>query len=284
MTKGNNNLLTEQQVSEFNQNGLLIVKSFYNLEQEIEPIQYRIYQIIGIVIHKYQLPINQLSFSPDTFEFGYLDLINFDRKIGGEIYDAIKQIPEFVRLVASESHCKLVSQLRQTNLPGIAAGGYGIRIDNPCEEKYRAPWHQDYPAQFRSLDGLVFWSSLVPVTYSLGPVDFCLQSHHDGLVRVHTKDPKNPEKSGAYALILENEENLINRYECVSPESNPGDLIIIDFLTIHRSGLNTGERARWSMQMRYFNFNDSTGIKLGWPGSFATAKNINNVHPELFLN
>ena len=265
MIKGNNNLLTEQQMSEFNQNGLLVVKSFYNLEQEIDPIQYRIYQIIEIVIRKYQLPINLLPFAPDTFDYGYLDLINFDRKIGGEIYDAIKQIPEFIRLVASESHCKLVSQLRQTNLPGIAAGGYGIRIDNPCEEKYRAPWHQDYPAQFRSLDGIVFWSSLVPVTYCLGPVEFCL-------------------KSGAYALILENEENLINRYERVSHESNPGDLIIIDFLTIHRSGLNTGERARWSMQMRYFNFNDSTGIKLGWPGSFATATNINNVHPELFLN
>ena len=104
MIKGNSNLLTEQQMSEFNQNGLLVVKSFYNLEQEIEPIQYRIYKIIGIVIHKYQLPINQLPFSPDTFDCVYLDLINLDRKIGGEIYDAIKQIPEFIRLVASESH------------------------------------------------------------------------------------------------------------------------------------------------------------------------------------
>ncbi len=277
-------LLTQEQVDKFYQNGFILLDSFYDLKQDIEPIQYGIYKIIHILIDKYRLSINKLPFSPETFDFGYQQLISHNRSIGGEVYDAVKQIPAFMRLVASPLHESLVAQLRQTDMAGIAAGGYGIRIDNPFEEKYRAPWHQDYPAQFRSLDGLVFWSSLIPVTTELGPVEFCLGSHKDGLVPVYTKDPKNPEKSGAYSLILENEQDLITRYQRVAPLSKPGDLIIIDFLTLHASSFNKGKRSRWSIQMRYFNFHDTTGIKIGWKGSFASGRDIKEVHPELILD
>ncbi len=278
----NPNLLTAEQVEEFNLNGVLILKSFYNLTTEIEPIQYAIYCIISILIVKYQLSIQQLPFSSNNFDSGYQELIAYERQIGGEVYDAIKQIPGFIRLVASAHHDAIFSQLRQTDLPGVAAAGYGIRIDNPLEEKYRAPWHQDYPAQFRSLDGLVFWSSLVPITQSLGPVEFCIGSHQHGLAPVSTNDPKNPDKSGAYALTIKNEENLIASYPHLAPLTQPGDLIIIDFLTLHRSGINISTRSRWSMQLRYFNFTEPTGIKIGWKGSFAAGVKVEEVHPELF--
>lgn len=277
-------LLTQEQLETFNQNGFIVLPSFYDLKQDIEPIQYGIYKIIGILIDKYQLSTNKLPFSPENFDFGYQQLISHNRSIGGEVYDAIKQIPAFIRLVASPLHESLFAQLRQTDMTGIAAGGYGIRIDNPFEEKYRAPWHQDYPAQFRSLDGLVFWSSLIPITRELGPVEFCLGSHKDGLVPVYTKDSKNSEKSGAYSLILENEQDLITRYQRIAPLSKPGDLIIIDFLTLHASSFNKGKRSRWSMQIRYFNFHDTTGIKIGWKGSFASGIDIKEVHPELILD
>ena len=278
----NINLLTIDQIEEFHLNGVLILRSFYDLTTEIEPIQYAIHRIIAILIKKYQLPIQQLPFSRESFDSGYQELIAYDRQIGGEVYDAIKQIPGFIRLVASTNHDTIFSQLRQSDLPGVAAAGYGIRIDNPLEDKYRAPWHQDYPAQLRSLDGLVFWSSLVPVTQSLGPVEFCIGSHKNGLASVSTNNPRNPDKSGAYALTIKNEENLIASFPHIAPLTQPGDLIIIDFLTLHRSGLNISERSRWSMQMRYFNFTEPTGIKIAWKGSFASGVKVEEVHPELF--
>ena len=277
-------LLTAEQVNSFHHDGVLIIDSFYDLKTEIEPIQDFIYKIISTLIYKYNLPIQQLPFTPENFDSGYQELIYYDRKIGGEIYDAVKQIPAFIRLIASSRHDELMCQLRQTNLPGVASGGSGIRIDNPREEKYRAPWHQDYPAQFRSLDGLVFWSSLVPLTQELGPVEFCLKSHVNGLIPVYTKDIKNPDKSGAYALTIEDEEKLVSSYERIAPLTKPGDLIIIDFLTLHRSGWNISQRSRWSMQMRYFNFVEPTGIKISWAGSFAVGGNFKEIHPELFLD
>lgn len=276
--------LTPAQKREFEQNGLLVLSRFYDLESEIEPIQRAIYDIIGVLIEKHHLSIDRPPFDASRFDAGFQELITFDRRIGGEVYDAVKQIPAFIRLVACEKNEALMRDLRGSRLVGVAGGGYGIRIDNPHEERYRAPWHQEYPAQLRSLDGLVLWSPLVPITQEIGPVEFCIGSHKHGPARVYTRDPRNPDKTGAYGLILENEESLLARYQHVAPLTNPGDLVVVDFLTLHASGHNAGIRSRWSMQLRYFNFLDSTGIRIGWRGSYASGADFSVIHPELIAD
>lgn len=276
--------LTQEQIDFFHEEGYLYLEGFYDLDKEIKPIQYGIYQLIKLLIAKYDLPIEQLPFAPETFDDGYQALIKASRSYGGEIYDAVKQIPAFMRLVASEVHEDLLKQIRGTDMPAVAAGGYGIRIDNPNEAKFRAPWHQEYPAQFRSMDGVVYWAPLAEMTEDMGPVVMCPKSHKGGLVRVHTKDPKNPEKTGAYALILENEEQLVNSYEQIAPLSKPGDLFLMDFLTLHQSGLNSSKRSRWSMQSRLFNFRDPTGMKIKWAGGFAAGTDLKAIHPDLYID
>lgn len=277
-------LLTPDQVEQFHRDGFLILRGFYDLHAEIEPIQRAIHKIIGIVIQKNGLPIEHPPFRPETFDAGYQPLIANNRKLGSEIYDAVKQIPAFVRLVVSERHDRLLMELRKTDLPGVAAGGYGIRIDNPFEEKFRAHWHQDYPSQLRSLDGLVFWSSLVDLTEDLGPLQIAVASHKDGLAPMLTRDPDNPEKTGAYALRLKDEAARIARYRQVQALIAAGDLIVVDYLNLHASGFNRGQRSRWTMQMRYFNFRDPLGQSINWVGSFAAGKNIRDVHPELIAD
>lgn len=276
-------LISSAQVEEFRENGVLVLRDFYNVEHEITPIHRHIYRIIGLLIEKNELPIRQEPFSQENFDSGYQELLAHDRRLASEVYDAVKQIPAFVRLYASEKHDALFAQIRETDYPGTAWGGSGIRIDNPNEEKFRADWHQDYPAQFRSLDGIVFWSPLVRVTEELGPVRFCLGSHKDGLVPVLTHDAEHPEKSGAYALILQNRDTRVAKYPQVAPLTKPGDLVLIDFLALHASGYNRGDRSRWSMQMRYFNFCEPTGVRISWRGSFAAGIKIEEIHPELIV-
>src|SRR5262249_1633878 len=147
----------------------------------IEPVLRDIHAVIGLVIARHGLDVKQAPYDPATFDSSFLDVVARDRSYGGEVYDAAKQIPAFVRLVCNEKHDAVFRQLRPGSVPAVAAGGYGIRIDIPGEERFRADWHQDYIGQFRSLDGLVFWSSLVPVTPELGPVTFCKASHKDGV-------------------------------------------------------------------------------------------------------
>ena len=276
-------LLTDQQVAAFRQDGFLVVRGFYDREKQLEPIARGIHQVIGLTIARHGLEVEQPEFSFRHFDAGFQDIIRLDRKIGAEVYDAVKQVPAFLRLVADERHEQLLQQLRGTPCAGVAAGGYGIRIDNPFEEKFRAPWHQEYPAQLRSLDGLTFWTGLVPVTPEMGPVQFAAGSHQEGLVRVHTRDPRNPDKSGAYALTLEHEEERLSRYRREAPVSQPGDLVIIDFLVLHASGSNRGTRSRWTIQSRYFNFRDPTGMRIGWRGAFASGVDFRTIHPELVV-
>ena len=274
-------LLTEKQVLEFQRDGLLIVREFYNLERDIYPIQKTIYEIIGLIIGKYNLQISRPEFTPESFDAGFQQILAANRACGAEIYDAVKQIPAFFRLVSHPEHEQLFRELRADSLPGVAAGGYGIRIDNPNEDRFRANWHQEYPAQLRSLDGLVYWSPLASVTEEMGPVEFCPGSQVEGPIPVFTRDPKNPEKTGAYSLTLKDEMNLLKKYLHVSPLTAPGDLVILDFLVLHASGHNRSNRSRWSMQLRYFNFNEPTGRSHGWKGSYASGVDFRQIHPEL---
>lgn len=277
--------LCAEQIQQFHRDGFLVIKGFYDLEQDIHPIQKGIHQVIGQVLKRHGLPDVRGPFDPERFDEGYQDLIKINRAHGSEVYDAVKQIPAFMRLLGIPEHESLFAQLRGTDaVPAIAAGGYGIRVDNPGEERFRAPWHQEYPAQLRSLDGLVYWSPLVQLTPELGPVRLCVASHLNGPVPVYTRDPLNPDKTGAYALILQDEATLVARHEQVAPLSGPGDLVIIDFLTLHASGQNAGQRSRWSMQFRYFNFNEPVGMRHGWKGSYAAGVDFAQVHPELCLD
>jgi ectoine hydroxylase-related dioxygenase (phytanoyl-CoA dioxygenase family) len=134
------------------------------------------------------------------------------------------------------------------------------------------------------MDGLVFWSPLVPVTPELGPLQVAVASHRDGLAPLTSKDPDHPEKTGAYALRIHREAELVARYRVIEPVLDPGDLLVIDYLNVHASGFNRSTRSRWSMQMRYFNFREPQGQRMAWAGSFAAGRSIREFHPELMVD
>ncbi|MFC4762371.1 phytanoyl-CoA dioxygenase family protein [Dyella koreensis] len=273
--------LSSEQIDEFKRNGVLVIPGFYSPLSELLPIQQAIYAVIGQVMKRHGIPDTRPAFTPENFDVGFQPLIARARSYGGEVYDAVKQIPAFIRLLADPRHDDVFRVLRPGSIPAIAAGGYGIRIDNPSEDRYRAQWHQEYPAQLRSLDGLVFWSPLIHITPELGPVQFCPGSHSNGPVPVLTKGSDGNGRSGAYSLHLKDEENLLSRYPIIAPLPSLGDLIVVDFLTLHASGYNRSNRSRWSMQFRYFNFNDPVGMAHGWKGSFAAGVDFRQIHPEL---
>jgi hypothetical protein len=274
--------LQADQIAQFNRDGVLILHSIYD-KADIEAIQLGIYQVIGRVMQRHKLPDMRKSFAPESFDEGFNVMIQKSRVLGAEVYDAVKQIPAFIRLLSHPLHEQLMQQLRPNSHPAIAAGGYGIRIDNPNEDHFRAQWHQEYPAQLRSLNGLVFWSSLIPVTEDLGPVEFCLGSHKEGALPVSTNSTDSKRK-GAYSLMLHNQEHYLAKYPHVAPLTEPGDLVIIDYLVLHASGYNRSERSRWSMQFRYFDFSETTGMGHGWKGSFAAGVDFREIHPELCVD
>ena len=270
---------TEFPLKQFNENGFAILRKFYDPDTEINPIREGVRTIIELVGKKNGM--NVPASTPDeAMGRGYNEIARTNRVWGSEVYDAVKQIPAFMRLVSAQRNVDLFESIRKGAVAGLAAGGYGIRIDSPEEAKFRSHWHQEFPFQLRSLDGIVFWSPLVKVTPELGPVEIAMGSHREGLVPVYEAD-KGEGKTGAYRLYMDREDERIAKYKRVSPSTDPGDLIILDFLTLHQSGFNTSSGPRWTMQFRLFNFRDSMGLRLGWRGSFAAGVNFAEIVPEL---
>ena len=270
-------MLSSNQIKEFQENGVLVIRDFYDYEADIKPIQLAIYKIIGIIIQKYSLNIKREEFNGSNFDRGFMEILKYDRKYISEIYDAVKLIPSFIRLSSKKEHELIANEIFNSDLSGTVMAG--IRIDLPHEEKYRSFWHQEYPAQLRSKEGIVLWSPLVKVLKEMGPVEVLVGSHKEGILPVVVDDSND--RTGAYTLRLHNEDKLLSKYDTAAPLSDPTDLIILDWLVVHQSGVNSSNKARWSMQMRYFNFKEPTGQSIAWSGSYAEGKNFQDIHSEL---
>jgi ectoine hydroxylase-related dioxygenase (phytanoyl-CoA dioxygenase family) len=268
------------QKKEFFNNGIIVIKNYYDFENEILPIQKAIYQIIDLVMQRHSIDIVREPFNVNNFDSGYSELIAMDRNFGAEVYDLVKQIPSFLRLIASMKSEQLFCNLRGTDVPGIGAASYGIRIDNPFEEQFRSQWHQEFLFQPQSLDGIVFWTPLLPMTADMGPVIVCSKSHKDGLCMYSKKAYAH--KIGAYKIGIKDEDAVVAKYDKIAPLTSPGDLILMDFLTIHQSGFNTSYRSRWSIQSRFFNYKEETGMRIGWKASVTTGTDIEKIFSTNF--
>jgi hypothetical protein len=267
--------------TELEAQGFTRIPGFYTREQ-LAPLKHRITDIIAR-LHALYLgsPLPAGDFDSDAVQCAYMAMVAHDRKLGGVVYDAVKQIPEFVRITASGKNLALACALRGSNFMGIARGGDGIRIDYPNESTYMAPWHQDYLSQLGSIDGLVFWSPLVDITMENGPVELCVGSHKDGPRPIYYTDASLA--GTAYGMRLLDEEKIVATYPRRFGECLTGDLWVFDYLLLHRSSANRTPLPRWTMQLRYFNFNHAASAAMGWPNGFSQGNKLTVFHPELIV-
>jgi len=252
----------------FARDGFVVLPDWLDVAADLAPLQRELGMLIEHAARacgaRHSVPAD-----PAEFDRGYLELVGAHPEVQPLVYDMAKNLVSFQRLIVNERLAGLFRALRETELAGTAPGSNGVRIDRPGDERRLAPWHQEFQYQFRSLDGITFWLPLVPVHAEMGPVVLARGSHRGGVEPlVDTSGSGEADMaSGAYgALRLPDEATIPERYELCAPESKPGDLFAFDFLTLHASGPNVGARARWTLQIRYFNFSDSYGASIRWMG------------------
>ena len=250
--------------------GFVVARALLDLDTYIAPLQREIARLIARAAQTFGERFD-VDDDPAAFDRGYLDLVERAPGVQPLVYDHCKNLPAFQRLIVAEPLAELYRSVRATTLFGSAPGSNGVRIDRPGVTKHLAPWHQEFPYQFRSLDGVTFWIPLVAVTHAMGPVVLAVNSHRHGLDPIVDGSPNGTADAdiarGHYEhLRLAGEDTLGERYELRAPLSNPGDVLAFDFLTLHASSANCGDRARWSAQIRYFNYDDAYGATIAWAG------------------
>jgi len=266
----------------FEKDGYLVVKGFYDYEEDILPLHRDISKIIKIVAKKYEVKYENRGRWYD----GYLEVREQTAFRGGGsiIYDAVKQLASFHRVITKPKAFQALKALRGGDpVFGIGKNACGIRIDDPGDIKFKTNWHQDYSGQLRSPRGITIWSPLVDITPELGPITFARGSHFEGAFPIHTVDRNYPDlKVDADAYTFANEEERMAKYNHDRPLLNVGDAVFIDFLNAHKSGDNTSNHSRWSMQLRYFDFTEPVGIGHGWSGGVRSGVDFKSVHPEMY--
>jgi hypothetical protein len=260
------------------QDGFVKIPEFFDYKSEILPIQNEIRQIIEIVSTKLGVHMPELDdFAELNKHFNKLKQAS--SLAGGIVYDAMKHLNGLHDVVSNRKVSTFLKSLWPDGLPKAAAYSAGIRINHPDEPRFLAPWHQELHYQGRAMRGMVLWMPLVEATSQLGPVQFCKGSHHGGALKVY-KDT-NPET--IYDIEIYDLENILNKYEIVSMDSQPGDVIFADFLTIHRSGINRSNVSLWSIQARYFDMLDQKGIEMNWAGPGLQRADTEALFPELMV-
>ena len=252
----------------------MLIKNFFDKQKEIKPIEKKIGQIIETVAVQ-----NKVKLTSRNIGKNYITLIKINREFGSIIYDAIKQIPEFISLISKPKVIRLMEQLIGFKNIGIAHGGIGFRINNPKEKKFLAKWHQEFPVQLRSEKGIVLWSPIQKVTKEMGPVNILESSHKSGIHKVKLKGNNN--LNSAYNVEIQEIDKLCKNFKKIHPLSSPGDVLLLDFLTIHKSGINISKLPLISMQIRYFSFDESSGKKIGWCSGVNNINKLSKYYPNI---
>jgi hypothetical protein len=254
--------------ADFERDGFVALRGWLDVAADVEPLQRELGRLIEHAARacgtRYDVPAD-----PADFDRGYLELVAAQPDVQPLVYDMAKNLLAFQRLIAGDRLSGLFRLLRDSELAGTAPGSNGVRIDRPSDDRRLAPWHQEFQYQLRSLDAVTFWIPLVPVSAEMGPVVLARGSHKAGVEPLVDACGKGTQEMpfGAYgALRIADEATIGERYEVVAPVSEPGDVFAFDFLTLHASGANAGARARWTAQIRYFNFGDPFGASIRWIG------------------
>jgi ectoine hydroxylase-related dioxygenase (phytanoyl-CoA dioxygenase family) len=212
-------------------------------------------------------------------------LARTNRSEVGRVYDAVRKALPFWNIVGSEAISRAAQQLLQTDHIGVAFRGAGIRIDLPNEDRWRSEWHQEYHSQISSPHGVVAWFAFTAVDEAMGPVQLATGSHQLGILPVRCLDPMNKGTDYTQTFAFENVSALLEQYPTASFATEPGDVVFLDFLLLHRSGFNRSPlgHSRITGQVRYFDMDHPTAIKNAWQGGWQDGGDFTQLHPEKVL-
>ncbi len=147
------------------------------------------------------------------------------------------------------------------------------------------PWHQDYGASDPNsgeIDLVTAWIPLTAANTHHGGLELIPKSNHLGWLP-HHRTKNGPE------VIEEELIKTLNKQRNLKPiyiQAMPGDLVLFDQLTLHRSLPNNSNRCRWSIDVRYASAGSNTGRPGLWSvdplvGEPISSKVLLNIYERL---
>lgn len=133
---------------------------------------------------------------------------------------------------------------------------------------WRLPAHQDWRSIQGSLNCLVVWIPLVDVSEEMGPLSVIPGSHLKGLL---------PSVKDEWYAHVDPEYTPDDAF--ISVPMKAGDALCFSAFLVHRSGVNTSDRIRYSLQYRYNDLDERTFADRGYPNPYTTRPQFDLITP-----
>jgi phytanoyl-CoA hydroxylase len=238
---------------QFNENGFVILRGFLNPE-DTAPLYKEARQTFATQIKRVLGKDVDID-DKDNFENAMYELFNADFDSFVSTGKNVQQSIALYRLNTDERLINILKDLGLSN-PNIAvkpAMQFNARFLSKGGTHWRLGAHQDWRTGQGSLDSIVMWFPLVPCNSDLGVLQVVPKSHKHGLMA-----STGVSYEGALAQDYPDE-------QYVETDMNPGDLLVFSAMLVHRSGNNTSNNIRWSVQYRFNNLDEPTFIERGYP-------------------
>lgn len=255
----------------FNSNGFLIKKKFF-LDKDILIIQKQISKIILNVC-------KEINIKPKKNNFDFVvnnilpQIYKKDKKLGSYVFDTLSRLNIFKDLTNNKKNIKKIAELLNINKTELLSAKFSLFLFTKLHKSQAIGWHQEsgYYSDpnlktfeyLKKTNSLFTWIPLTKTKPGNGALVLKPKSHNLKEI-MHSKNSfddrykVSPNKRGE--VYIQNFEKIFKNYKSKTISSNPGDIIFVDFNTLHKSGLNTTNKTRVGVIMRFGEKCNSTEI------------------------
>lgn len=131
-----------------------------------------------------------------------------------------------------------------------------VRTDMPADQRYMQPWHQDWRSGQGSVNSVTIWVPLQDVNAANGAIELLPASHFLGCCE--TEELEDPRRF----LVVD---PRIEDWEGVVADLDVGEAVMFSQLLVHRSGYNSTNDPRITIQLRYSDYSEPGFAAMGYP-------------------
>lgn len=217
-----------------------------------------------------------------SLDTGYLRLKARNPALAGELVMVAREALAYFHVAASRRLNGLVSRVAGSSLLHMVPDSCIARIDGRDDDARSFDWHYDFSYNAMSENAVTCWIPVTPVDDAMGPLRILPGSHRVIRPVRLLRELANVPFTGPKRIQLDAPDVAAFERDSVDlPPVGPGDVVLLHALTLHRSGRNGTDRARWIINPRYSDLLDAKVVARGWNVSRARNSFVfGEIYPE----